>query len=245
MRTVLVALEVICYLIGSIPFLGILKLVERRDPVKAQWISLRAVQWIFRLILWTAGVTYEVRGQERIPRDRAVLYVGNHRSYFDILVGYVTVPGLTGFVAKKEMERIPLLNLWMRRVNCLFLDRTNIKEGLKAIIAGIAKVKAGVSIWIFPEGTRNENPKPEELMEFHEGSMKIAEKSGCLVVPVAILGTAAIFEEHLPWIRPGHVVITYGAPIDLKALPKEERKFSGSYTRETIIAMLRQEEAKE
>ena len=69
------------------------------------------------------GVTYEVQGLENIPADRAVLYVGNHRSYFDILVGYVTVPGLTGFVAKKEMLKIPLLRDWMHRVNCLFLDR--------------------------------------------------------------------------------------------------------------------------
>ena len=45
---------------------------------------------------------------------------GNHRSYFDILVGYTTVPGLMGFVAKKEMEKIPLLSKWMLNVNCLF-----------------------------------------------------------------------------------------------------------------------------
>lgn len=98
-----------------------------------------------------AGVTYEVQGLENIPSDRAVLYVGNHRSYFDILVGYVTVPGLTGFVAKKEMLKIPLLRTWMQRVNCLFLDRVDIKEGLKTILEGIEKVKSGVSIWIFPE----------------------------------------------------------------------------------------------
>ena len=77
-------------------------------------------------------------------------YGGNHRSYFDILVGYMTVPGLTGFVAKKEMLKIPLLRTWMQRVNCLFLDRVDIKEGLKTILEGIEKMNAGVSIWIFP-----------------------------------------------------------------------------------------------
>lgn len=98
-------------------------------------------------------MTVEVRGYENIPQDRPVLYVGNHRSYFDILVGYTTVPGLMGFVAKKEMEKIPLLSKWMLNVNCLFLDRNNIKEGLKTILAGIEKVRRGVSVWIFPEGT--------------------------------------------------------------------------------------------
>ena len=71
---------------------------------------------------------------------------------FDILVGYTTVPGLMGFVAKKEMEKIPLLSKWMLNVNCLFLDRNNIKEGLKTILAGIEKVRRGVSVWIFSGG---------------------------------------------------------------------------------------------
>ena len=89
-----------------------------------------------------AGVTVEVRGYENIPQDRPVLYVGNHRSYFDILVGYTTVPGLMGFVAKKEMEKIPLLSKWMLNVNCLFLDRNNIKEGLKRFWRGSRRCDA-------------------------------------------------------------------------------------------------------
>jgi len=135
-----------------------------------------------------AGVSITVKGRENIPEDRAVLYVGNHRSYFDILVGYVTVPGLMGFVAKKEMEQIPLLSTWMKYVNCLFLDRKNLKEGLKTILTGIDQVKQGVSVWIFPEGTRNREESPLDLLPFKEGSLKIAEKSGCPVIPVAITG---------------------------------------------------------
>ena len=80
--------------------------------------------------------------------------MGNHRSYFDILGGYTTVPGLMGFVAKKEMLGYPLLRSWMKNVNCLFLDRENLKEGLKTILEGIEHVKSGISVWIFPEGTK-------------------------------------------------------------------------------------------
>ena len=151
----------------------------------------------------------------------------------------MTVPGLTGFVAKKEMLKIPLLRDWMHRVNCLFLDRVNIKEGLKTILEGIEKVKSGISIWIFPEGTRNENKDMTELLPFHEGSLKIAQKSGCPVIPVAITGTARIFEDHLPFIKPSHVVIRYGEPIDIKELPPEAMKFPGAYTRDVISGMLK------
>lgn len=237
-RLILVSLTVILFLIFSIPLLWFLKARDKKDSLGTQKRSLRIVQRVFRLILMWAGVTYEVQGLENIPQDRAVLYVGNHRSYFDILVGYVTVPGLTGFVAKKEMLKIPLLRDWMHRVNCLFLDRVNIKEGLKTILEGIEKVKKGVSIWIFPEGTRNKNQDITQLLPFHEGSLKIAEKSGCPVIPVAITGTAEVFEAHMPWIRRSHVVIRYGEPIYLKELPADRRKFPGVYTREVIASML-------
>ena len=240
LRIILVASTVVLFLIFSIPILGILALVGKGNSRAKQDWSLRIVRSVFRFILKLAGVTITVQGLENIPRDRAVLYVGNHRSYFDILTGYVTVPGLTGFVAKKEMVKIPLLSTWMSYVNCLFLDRVNIKEGLKTILEGIDKVKSGISIWIFPEGTRNENEDMTELLPFHEGSLKIAQKSGCPVIPVAITGTAPIFEQHLPLIKPSHVIIRYGEPIYIKELPPEGRKFPGSYTRNIISGMLRE-----
>ena len=143
-----------------------------------------------------------------------------------------------GFVAKKEMEKIPLLSKWMLNVNCLFLDRNNIKEGLKTILAGIEKVRRGVSVWIFPEGTRNKNEQLSDLLPFKEGSLKIAEKSGCPVVPVAIKGTAEVFEKHIPLICPRHVVIEFGEPFIVKELDPENRKFVGAYTREKIARML-------
>ena len=242
LRFILVALTVVLFLILSIPLLLILRVVDHYDTKRRQRISLKVIQGVFRLILKIAGVRITVEGRENIPQGQAVMYVGNHRGYFDILTGYVTVPDLMGFVAKKEMLRYPLLRTWMKYVNCLFLDRKNIKEGLKTILSAIAQIKEGVSVWIFPEGTRNENGLLD-LLEFHEGSMKIAEKSGCPIVPVAIKGTAEIFEEHIPFIRPGHVVIRYGEPFFVKELEPSKRKFSGAYTRERIISMLREMEA--
>ena len=242
LRFILVALTVVLFLILSIPLLLILRVVDHYDTKRRQRISLKVIRGVFRLILKIAGVRITVEGRENIPQGQAVMYVGNHRGYFDILTGYVTVPDLMGFVAKKEMLRYPLLRTWMKYVNCLFLDRKNIKEGLKTILAAIAQIKEGVSVWIFPEGTRNENGLLE-LLEFHEGSMKKKEKSGCPIVPVAIKGTAEIFEEHIPFIRPGRVVIRYGEPFYIKELEPSKRKFSGAYTRERIISMLREMEA--
>ena len=237
-RLILVVLAVVLYLIFSIPVLSYLKNLEKKDPKAAAKKSLDLVRWILGIVRDLAGITYEVRGLEHIPSDRAVLYVGNHRSYFDIVMGYTTVPAPTGFIAKKEMIGIPLLSQWMVQMNCLFLDRSNIKEGLKTILAGIEKVRRGVSVWIFPEGTRNKNEQLSDLLPFKEGSLKIAEKSGCPVVPVAIKGTAEVFEKHIPLICPRHVVIEFGEPFIVKELDPENRKFVGAYTREKIARML-------
>lgn len=240
-RFILVAATVVLFLILSIPFLVVLNLIGKKNRRIRDEKSIAAVRWIFRIILSLAGVKITVKGKEKIPQDQAVLYVGNHRSYFDILVGYTTVPGLMGFVAKKEMEKIPLLSSWMRNVNCLFLDRHNLKEGLKTILAGIDSVKRGTSVWIFPEGTRNRNEEITELMDFKEGSLKIAEKSGCLVVPVAMSGTAEIFEQHFPFMRPSKVTIEFGDPFLLKELEPDNKKFPGAYVKKQIENMLIEE----
>lgn len=237
-RFILVAAAVVLFLIFAIPVMLVEWIIGKKDRHLRDVQSLAAVRWIFRVVLKIAGVKITVKGKENIPADRAVLYVGNHRSYFDILVGYTTVPGLVGFVAKKEMEKIPLLSTWMRYVNCLFLDRKNLKEGLKTILEGIDQVKNGVSVWIFPEGTRNKQEDPMDLLPFKEGSLKIAEKSGCPVVTVAMTGTAEIFEKHFPYIRPSNVTIEFGKPFFPKELEPEYKKFPGAYAEMQIKAML-------
>lgn len=236
-RIILVALLLFGFLLGSIPHILWIKKDAKMEEAAVQRQSLQVVKTMFRIILRVSGVKLVVKGAENIP-DQPVLYVGNHRSYFDILAGYVTVPTRLGFVAKKEMERYPVLSDWMRAVNCLFLNRKDIKEGLKTILEGIEKVKSGISIWIFPEGTRNRSQDVLDMLPFKEGSLKIAEKSGCPVVPVAITGTAEVFEKHIPFIRPSKVTIEFGKPFYIKELPAEDRKKAGAYTRQRILDML-------
>lgn len=242
LRFITVASIVIGFLVFSAGILWKQNRLGQKDRNRMEKESTAIVRKIFQSILKVAGVSITVKGIENIPDDGAVLYVGNHRSYFDILVGYVTVPGLMGFVAKKEMESIPLLSGWMANVNCLFLNREDLKEGLKTILAGIDNVKRGVSVWIFPEGTRNKNEDLLELLPFKEGSLKIAEKSGRPIIPVAMTGTAEVFEKHFPIIKPSHITIEFGTPIVIKELSPEEKKFAGAYVRQTIIKMLEREQ---
>ena len=232
MRLIIILLFVVLFLIISLPIQFVEWIIGKLNPDLKSRSSLAIVNWAFRVVAFFAGTKVTVIGEENVPKDRAVLYIPNHRSYFDIVLTYVRVPRPTGYIAKKEMERIPSLSQWMRNLHCLFLDRENIKEGLKTILTAIEKIKSGISICIFPEGTRN--TESDELLPFHDGSFKIAEKSGCPVIPVTINNSAAIFEDHLPWIRKAHVIIEYGSPIEVSQLSKEEKR-NLSQTVRTII----------
>lgn len=236
-RLILVAAIVLLYLILGIPVLLVEWVIGKWNPRARDISSLRMVQGVFRLILWTAGVQADYIGLDRIPKDQPVLYVGNHNSYFDILLTYSRCPDLTGYVAKIEMLRYPLLRDWMKRLYCLFLDREDIRAGLQMILTGVEYIKSGISICIFPEGTRSKDGK---MIPFKEGSMKMASKTGCLIVPIAISGSARIWEAHFPRIAPAHVIVEYGEPIDPKALPKEEQKHLGAYAQARIQEMLDQ-----
>lgn len=231
-RFLLVATFVILFLVLSIPLLFIEWIIGKFNMDLKNKSSLAIVNWAFRVCLFLSGTSVTVIGEENVPKDVPVLYIGNHRSYFDILITYIRVPRPTGYIAKKEMLRYPLLSNWMKNLHCLFLDRKDIKQGLKTILTAIEKVKSGISICIFPEGTRNR--VNDTFMEFHEGSFKIAEKTGCPIIPMSINNSAQIFEDHIPKIKKAHVVLEYGKPIYPAELSKEDRKHLGVYTQNII-----------
>lgn len=240
-RCILVVLELLIFLIFMIPSMLILMLLRRVNLELSSNISQAIVRFIFKVMLVITGSKVEVIGKEHIPNEGGVLFVSNHRSYFDILVGFSYTPKIFGFVAKSEMMKYPVLNIWMTLVNCLFLDRNDIKKAFKTILKGIDNVKHGISVWICPEGTRNRAKDNLNIGEFKEGSLKIAEKSGCAIIPVAIYGTSEIFEQHIPRMKASKVTIEYGKPIYIKQLDAENKKMVGAYTRGIILEMLTRE----
>ena len=96
----------------------------------------------------------------------------------------------------------------------------------------IDKVKNGISIFIYPEGTRNKTDKP--LGEFHKGSFKIAQKAGCPIVPVVVNHTDEILEKHFPFIKSTKVTIEYCKPVIISELSKEDQKNIDSYVKNII-----------
>ena len=208
-RFILVCIVVIAYLVLTIPVLLIEWIIGKFSPMTKDISSLRMVQAIFKFILWITGAKVTVIGEENVPKDQAVLYVANHRSYFDILLTYSRCPIRTGYVAKKEMEHYPLLSNWMRNLYCLFLDREDIKQGLKTILQAADYVKSGISVCIFPEGTRSR--MGNQLLPFKGGTFKSAVRAKCPIVPCALIDSYKPFDEKS--IAPVTVKLIYLPPI--------------------------------
>lgn len=236
MRTILLFLFLAIFFIISLPAYLILLLLRKKNRRLSSVISQKIVQAAFRFVTIPTGMKRVVLGLENIPKDTPVLYASNHRSLADIPMAYITVPNLMGFVAKIETKKIPFLSWWMVLVNCLFLDRSDMRAGMKMVLDAIDSIKQGYSIFIAPEGTRNQGA---ELLPFKEGSFKMAEKTGCPVIPVAISGTDDVFENSFPWIKKATCVIEYGKPIYPDQLSKEECKAMGAYCRDIIAEMLK------
>lgn len=156
-----------------------------------------------------SGADLKITGAENIPLDEPVLYVGNHQGNMDVPILYSTAPQTMAFVAKKEMEKIPLLGYWMKERGCVFINRDNARSSLKAINQAIESLKSGNSIAVFPEGTRSKGP---EIGDFKSGSLRISIKSGVKVVPVTFKDSYKLLENGKN--TPAKVSVHYSDPID-------------------------------
>ena len=193
--------------------------------------SLAIVKWGLKVIGFISGVKLEVNGLDNIPDDQAVLFVGNHISFFDIIVTYPLMKRPTGYIAKKEIRKVPFLSWWMYFVNCIFLDRKNPRQGLKSVLEASEKIKNGTSIFLFPEGTRSKDGK---LAEFKDGGFKIATKAKAPIIPIGIQGTSDILENHFPIIKSGKVIVNFGKPVYTSEMSKAEQKSLPNLVRKQV-----------
>ena len=243
MRTILVGISILLFFIFSVILAPVEWIVGKISPRARDMSRLRILQGYLRIIQFLSGVKTIVIGREHIPADQPVLYIMNHRGVFDIVLTYIQCPSLTAYIAKKEFEKVPLLSWWIRWLHGYFLDRNNLRDGLKVILSAIDAVKGGTSIAVFPEGTRGRGPDETQMLPFHEGTFKIATKSGCPISPVTINHTSALFEEHKPWVHKGTVILEYGEPILPGQLSKDELKFIGRTVQEKMAVTLKKNAA--
>ena len=206
-----------------------LRALKKGDFAAADAIAYEHVpHWCLKL-LKLAGVEVTVYGKENIPQDRPCVFAANHRSLYDIPLMLTQLGKPIPLISKIESNKVPLVRRWMELLHCLFLDRSNPRQGMEIINQAAELVKQGYSVGIFPEGTRY---KGEEggMGTFLGGAFRIAGKSGAPIVPVVLYNTRACLEGdgHFT-MKPARVAVrilpaveTAGmSRLELKALPQQ------------------------
>ena len=187
-------------------------------------------EWIIEE--WKHHNTVDPIYQLRIIKPEELTFEENEE-YYKIMfknemVGFI---GIKNY--KKEIQKIPFLSWWMYFVNCIFLDRKDPRKGLQSVLDAADMIKNGISVFLFPEGTRSKDCK---LGEFKDGGFKIATKSKCPIIPVGIQGTYNVFERQFPRIKSSKVIVNFGKPIYTEPMDRSETK----QLPETVKAMIKE-----
>jgi len=136
-----------------------------------------------------------IKGKENCDKVKNALFISNHQSLYDIPLLLSVIPQQIGFVAKKDLKKVPIVNKWITEMNGIFLDREDKKQSLIAVKEAIMKLKRGHNLVIFPEGTRSNG---KEIKEFKKGSIAFAKRGGVPIIPIAIEGVYNIGRKKKP-----------------------------------------------
>lgn len=179
-------------------------LVEREGRF-AHWCA-RAWSW---LILATTGVDVETRGLDRLVPGATYVVVSNHQSIYDIPVLFRHLPYQLRIIAKASIGRFPFLGWHLRRAGHLLVDRQN-PDPLRILKRWERSVTRGLSLLVFPEGTRSADGR---VGRFKGGSFLLAIRAGLPVVPVAVSGSRHVMRKGRLTTCPGLVRVTVHDPI--------------------------------
>ena len=188
-----------------------------------------------RIQLATTGTKVKVQGRENVDPQKSYILVSNHQSAFDIfaLLGYF--PFQFRWTAKAELFRIPFLGWSMSRIGYIPIERSSPKKAYRSMLRAAEKVKQGVSVMVFPEGTRSPDGK---IQPFKKGAFLIALKSQAAILPVAIRGTEKIMQKGDWRTHPGNVQIIISPPIETAGIPMEKEGELSLRVRNTLIKNL-------
>jgi len=171
-------------------FIFIFKLLKINKLVRISIIN--TSRFWSRTLFFSAGSKVKVIGLENLPKTDDICFVSNHQSNFDIplIIGYI--PKVVGFIAKTELKKFPIINLWMTQIGCIFIDRGEKIDSIKRIAERAETIKQGNALFIFPEGTRS---KQQEMNEFKTSGLRIIINRKVTIVPLTIMNTYKMYEE--------------------------------------------------
>ncbi len=190
-----------------------------------------------KIQLAVTGAAVEVQGLDRIDPRRSYILAANHQRNFDIFAFLGFLPIQFRWIAKAELFRLPFIGWTMSRTGYISLERESPKKAYRSMLQAAEKVKNGVSVLIFPEGTRS---RDGNLQPFKKGLFLIALKSQAPILPVTIRGTREIMPKGEWRLHPGKVRILIDPPLETAGLSAAEEAELSSRVRNTLLKNLNQ-----
>jgi 1-acyl-sn-glycerol-3-phosphate acyltransferase len=194
-----------------------------------------ALGWIW-VNLKVSGMRLRVRGLENLDPRRSYVFMSNHRSNADILaIAWALRRYQLRWVAKKELLRVPLFGWGLRATRQIVIDRSDRAQAIASYRAASERIRRGISVVVFPEGTRGEG---EELLPFKKGGFRFALETETPIVPMAVLGTARVLARRGWKLEPGDVEVRIGRPIETAGRSVEERDRLAAEVRQAIAELM-------
>lgn len=185
-----------------------------------------------RSILFSAGVKLVIEGLEKVDKNKSYIFIGNHQSHFDVMAVFSVLPLKARFMAKKELYKIPLFGWALAATGTIKIDRSNREKSIVSMNNALERIKQGVSIAIFAEGTRSEDGS---IKEFKKGGFVLAIKGGIPIVPVSVSGSRFILRKHSFKVKPGKIKMVFSDPINTRKYSYQDREKLSELTRSFIL----------
>jgi len=209
---------IICVVLGTF-FFGIIAMGLSFFTRTGNPVHLIARLWA-RFILFVSRIKVTVNGLSNVDPANSYIYMSNHQSNFDIPVLLTYIPGQFRWLAKAELFKIPIFGHGMRGAGYISIDRFDRHSAFQSIDQAAKKIKDGVSVMIFPEGTRSTDGS---IRPFKKGGFIMAVDSGVPIVPVIIRGTWPIMSKDSLRINPGDVHLEIKQPIDTSGFTRDTK----------------------
>ena len=187
-------------------------------------VAFFCMQWWSKTVLWFCRIRLNVQGIENIKPDTIQIFASNHTSHFDIFVLSAISPVRFGWVAKKELFKIPFLGWHMKLQGYVSIDRRHRDKAIASLNYAAEQIRNGKRIAMFPEGTRT---REGSLQPFKKGLFHLCVRTGVPIVPIIIEGAYDVLKPESLIIRPGKVYVNIG-----KELP------TSGYTPDTIERLM-------
>jgi 1-acyl-sn-glycerol-3-phosphate acyltransferase len=174
-----------------------------------------------RILCWSAGVTVDVEGMDRVAGGQPAVFVANHQSLFDPPALFLTVPGKLRVIAKRSLFLVPIFGQALWAAGVIPINRRDRQSSIASMTRAAERIRSGLSVLVFAEGTRSPDGR---LLPFKKGAFVLALQAGVPVHPVLVRGSRDVLPPGAFFPRPGRILVSFLEPVPTAGMSFEDRQ---------------------